>query len=117
MDTAISKIWQEAVATSPTDCIIQGALTRNGQPADGVRISAELRLTYSASAHSLGATTLVPFKRYTFYASSDENGEFQFADLFKGTYEVSFRFADGTTYSQTIGVASRDRPAHVVIAK
>ena len=108
MAAAVSKFWKARVGQAPVDRTIRGATTRGEQPIENVRVTAELRLRYSGSAHSLAATTFDRFRRYTYNATSDADGNYELKSLVKGTYLVTFTLPDGKTIQRKVSVIGKE---------
>lgn len=108
---AVQKFWKAHVGRAPVDSTIRGTTVRGDQPLAGVKISAELRLRFSGSAHSLSATSIVPFPTYTYKTESDAEGNYELKNLVKGTYRVTFVLPGGQSIQREISVGGKDKPA------
>lgn len=111
MAQAVAKFWRAHVAKAPVDCKIRGVTSNGEQILADVHVTAELRLRFSASAHTLAATSVVPFPRYTYKTKSNAAGEYELDRLVKGTYQLTFSLPDGQSVQREVSVGGKDEPA------
>jgi len=111
MDQAVAKFWRAHVAKAPVDCKIGGVTSNGDQLLADVNVTAELRLRLSGSAHTLAATSIVPFPRYTYKTKSNAAGEYELDRLVKGTYRLTFALPGGQSVQREVSVGGKDKPA------
>ena len=94
LSRALSNQWKQWVDKAAKDGKITGKISINGKVITDCNVNAQLRLTYSSSAHSVAGTHIIPLRQLQLNATSNEDGEFEIANLCKGTYELTIDLPD-----------------------
>ena len=100
--------WKQWVGEADKNGKISGNIKINGMAVANAKIHAQLRLTYSSSAHTMNGTHIIPLRKLKLSSISDDDGSFEIANLCKGTYELTIELPNQEAIKRRVLLGSND---------